>query len=409
MGEVYPLLQKAGYLVVKSNSGRILVDGKPYAPHNEHIYCWAIDGSDIEDFGKRLRVHAFNRGIGFRKPVEIRIKTKDGESKTSIRHIKYTIFDHTVTVSGRVVYDGQPTVLDAENNSELSVMKANSILHKGGVVDTKALPMPSAEENKIFGGKGPKGSKRNSGSCQLEDYVTLTLDVVIECQFSYGDEAKPLRELVELMKANGIRHLRCESPFRPDSAERRSEAAFIEFQKNGDPYCVDFGETYFLQHLTKDIFKEEIERAAAKKSGEVTEDDYGHLETMGGELVDAFVTHYTVEEILVNYGYVQKVGTNQFCHPTIGSADYTVEERDGWVYTTNERDPLFRKMGRDPFGVFAALGHGDDVREALKYAGDNLLVIDNESWNKEARRRYAQKKSADGLVEDDDPQLSLGC
>lgn len=121
--EAFPLLIGVGYLIAKSNSGRISVDGKPYAPNNEHIYCWAKDSTDIERFGKVALVHSFSLGIGFKR-------TWGGAP----RH--WTMFDPSVFGSGREVFDGCPTV----EGKGLSVMDADSQLVQGDMVNTKALP-----------------------------------------------------------------------------------------------------------------------------------------------------------------------------------------------------------------------------------------------------------------------------
>ncbi len=234
MIEAYPMLKGVAHLIVKSNSGRILQDGEYAYPNNEHIYTWAKNADDIERFGKVALIHAFSRGVGFRR---------EGNNHP------WSMFDPTVFVSGREVYEGCPTV----KGKGLAVEKANAVLIQGGLLDTETLRNPSKVEQDKAGMK--LGKSKHGASYTITDSSCLTLDTVIELE---DGVSKRLRDIVAYMVEEGIDKVRCQTPFRPEST---SMNGIIRFTNSGEPCFHDNGSTitYLLRHLSKDMFKDQIE------------------------------------------------------------------------------------------------------------------------------------------------------
>lgn len=116
-------------------------------------------------------------------------------------------------------------------------------------------------------------------------------------------------------------------------------------------------------------------------------------------LIDAFNRVYTCEEILVNYGYDQR--GNAFRHPNSQSGSYSgsINPETGRYRTFSPNDPLYvegDKSGHNAFSVFQVLQHNRDQKAALRDAGDNIIKIGSESWNKVKRRIHEQEKAKKG-------------
>ena len=228
MCEAYPMLEGCGYLLNRSNSGRVLHKGLQTAKDNFHVYVQAKDAGDIERFGKSALIHSFTRGVGFMK------ENKNGGFRP------WSIFDPTTFSREREVFDGSPTIL----NNELSILKSEVYHSPGPVVDTSKLTTPNIEQQESI---GMTLDVNKDGGIHLSNNVSLTLDEIIEFK-DFGRIT--LREFIE--KADGIR-ARCQSPFRQDS---KSMAAYINFTKSGDPFLHDVGTAtnYYLRHLNSDVF-----------------------------------------------------------------------------------------------------------------------------------------------------------
>ncbi len=121
----------------------------------------------------------------------------------------------------------------------------------------------------------------------------------------------------------------------------------------------------------------------------------------GGNLIDVFNQTYLVEDVLRWAGYKQK--KNTFRHPNSESGSYSANVKDGRVYTFSSNDPLYSNGGgaHDAFSAYAVLFHGGSNKEALKEAGDKLILIDGESWNKVQQREYARRLGEDAIKDVD--------
>jgi hypothetical protein len=111
-------------------------------------------------------------------------------------------------------------------------------------------------------------------------------------------------------------------------------------------------------------------------------------------LIHAFNAAYDVAGILLQAGYSQRGHT--FRHPNSQTGSYSASmAKDGRVHTLSSADPLYTggNGGHDAFSVFEVLVHNGNQNKALIDAGDNLLSIGDESWNRVKQRKYMQNKN----------------
>lgn len=115
-------------------------------------------------------------------------------------------------------------------------------------------------------------------------------------------------------------------------------------------------------------------------------------------LFDAFNECYDLASLLTANGYAQR--GNRFRHPNSESGSFSASIKDGRVHTLSTSDPLYTdgKGAHDAFSAFTVLEHGGNKDAAKIYAGDNLLFIGNESWNKVVQREFMQNKAKEKVM-----------
>lgn len=117
-------------------------------------------------------------------------------------------------------------------------------------------------------------------------------------------------------------------------------------------------------------------------------------------LIDAFNGSYDVGSILTQAGYdeghTDAKGTH-YRHPSSETGNYSacVFHESGKVFTVSSNDKLYNdgSHAHDAFSAFRCTIHNGDINAALKDAGDNWIMVGNDSWNKVAQRNYMQDKS----------------
>jgi hypothetical protein len=116
------------------------------------------------------------------------------------------------------------------------------------------------------------------------------------------------------------------------------------------------------------------------------------------KLFDAFNECYDLASLLTANGYDQR--GNRFRHPKSESRSFSASIKDGRVHTFSPNDPLYTdgKGAHDAFSAFTVLEHGGNKDAAKIYAGDNLLFIGNESWNKVVQREFMQNKAKEKVM-----------
>lgn len=155
----------------------------------------------------------------------------------------------------------------------------------------------------------------------------------------------------------------------------------------------------------------ELERLSneAKSKREELKSNFGTKSSALPDLISSFKQAHTVQDILLQAGYVQRGDT--FRHPHSESGSYSASVKNGRVHSLSSNDPLFTGGGgggaHDAFSAFQILNHNDVRDAALKDAGDNWLMIGSESWNKVKQREYDQQRVKDAFSprgEDDTPR-----
>lgn len=125
-------------------------------------------------------------------------------------------------------------------------------------------------------------------------------------------------------------------------------------------------------------------------------------EDSGLNLIATFNETFSVEEILLDAGYDQN--GNTFRHPDSESGSFSASVLDGRVHSLSSADPLYTGGSgggaHDAFSAFRVLEHDGDLNSALKDAGDNLLKINGESFNKLRQKEYFQKLNKDSISSD---------
>lgn len=117
--------------------------------------------------------------------------------------------------------------------------------------------------------------------------------------------------------------------------------------------------------------------------------------------VDEYNDLYQVEDVLIKYGYVQhELHLDRFMHPASGTGSFSATVRNNRVHAMSAEDPLctMRAEGgslgaHDAFSAFTVLAHNGDTKAAIKDAGDNILFVGDEHWNKVKQREYKEEES----------------
>lgn len=189
-------------------------------------------------------------------------------------------------------------------------------------------------------------------------------------------------------------------PNRGDYYESRSERAGRDLSLASD----------WVQDLASHAEQQRREREAVKKAQEAAQKASQELQaaktTQGFKsAIDAFNAAHYVGDILTQQGYDQNpVNPNLYRHPNSESGNYSASvQRDAKgvarVHSLSSADPLYTGGGgtgaHDAFSAFAVLAHNGNRDAALKDAGDNLLRIGGESWNKVRQREYTQNNALD--------------
>jgi hypothetical protein len=111
------------------------------------------------------------------------------------------------------------------------------------------------------------------------------------------------------------------------------------------------------------------------------------------DLIGAFNSCYTVQEILLKAGYDQR--GNTFIHSNSESGSYSAGVKGERVHALSSNDPLYSngKGGHDAFSAFRVLFACGDQNQALKLAGDEWLLIEGVPFNQAMRAKQLANAS----------------
>lgn len=251
---------------------------------------------------------------------------------------------------------------------------------------------------------------------KFEDIVDLNANLLI--YFSSGATLEKLKCRVLIPLAIGVSYQVYEAVLTllndkleargliPDRAlERAGQVVYLP--NKGKLYdSAIYGNSYFDPHHSMDkelddYFKAEttkieaarIEREARQEQARIKRESI--VWDQYSRPIDAFNATYTVDEMLLKYGY-DFDGKHNYRHPNSESGSFSASVKDGRVYSLSTNDPLHTadssNGAHDAFSVFCTLGHGGNQVAATKDACDNWLLINGEPWNKVSQREYMENK-----------------
>ena len=271
LAKILPGVEQLTYVETPSTSSRVLNQGKPIGSGNSHVWIKVKDPDHIERVRGLVPVLAAQHDMTWPKPRYSRSETGKvvGKSLT-------TILDPSVWTSGRLVFDGEPTVGEG-----LTVMHLRPILHRGehDTLDLSLVKRPDEAQLREIERKTGIAVQADGGGVRITA-SDLTLDTEIE---SKNHGILSVRQIVE----RGITgKLRCQSPFR----DSQSWAAFLSFNDDGIPFVFDSGTD--VTHWLDESAHQELKtiQATALLNGrlpKVVEDCAAALET---ESINALAT-----------------------------------------------------------------------------------------------------------------------
>ncbi len=145
-----------------------------------------------------------------------------------------------------------------------------------------------------------------------------------------------------------------------------------------------------IKHQTAQIEREARNTQALAKRQAITTSKYTRP-------IDAFNDTYTVDEMLTKAGY-DFDGVSNYRHPRSESGSYSASVLNGRVFSLSPNDPLHTadasNGAHDAFSAFCTLFHGGDQNAAITDAGNNMLLINGEPWNKVAQQEFTQQKNS---------------
>jgi len=113
---------------------------------------------------------------------------------------------------------------------------------------------------------------------------------------------------------------------------------------------------------------------------------------------DTFNQAYTPQDWLTSAGYDQR--GDSFRHPNSEKWGYScgVQMNNNGelrAHTLSTNDPLYTagQGAHDAFSTFCTLFHGGDNKAAAREAGNKLLTINGEPYNKFIQREHMQKQA----------------
>ncbi len=193
---------------------------------------YVADPADIERFRSSVIVRAAQADMTWPKPRFSRIE----EGKVVGTSLA-TIVDPSVFTSGRLVFDGQPTV-----SAEFTVLPLNAVVHQGEheALDTAAATLPDVKTIKEISRKAGVEMNVRMGSNGLK---VTTNDLTLATEIETKENG--IVTVRELIKRGATEKIRCQTPFRASE----SWAAFYSVNPDGIPFVYDNGTstTHWLQ------------------------------------------------------------------------------------------------------------------------------------------------------------------
>lgn len=183
----------------------------------------------------------------------------------------------------------------------------------------------------------------------------------------------------------------------PDRANERcgqlcflpNKGAYYEAAVRRDNVFLDAAHVWADRLQEKEAALRKHEQAIEERRSQARERKASASISGEPNLIDVFNAQYPVEDILLQAGYEQR--GNRFRHPQSQSGSFSASVQDRRVNSLSTADPLYSKGqgAHDAFSAYTVLFAGGDSGRALRQAGDEMVMIGEESWNAVKRREYA--------------------
>ena len=239
---------------MRSSSARVRRPGEPERGPS-HIWMKVNDTQKVDILRAAVDIMQVNAGLSFECPNRSR-----ADRTKIISRPRRGLFDTSVWNPGRIVFVSRPDITAAPghvlDDADVGIVDGAPSLDISHIREPDAAAL---RDYKIRTGISRALRRSRSGGLSQVSRGELTLETEIEVR----GVVKTLRQWVEDMKPGD--KLRCEAPFRVSS----SEAAFVAFDKSGEPFVHDSGTatTYRLSTPLGDLVEEFNERYAMVNEG----------------------------------------------------------------------------------------------------------------------------------------------
>jgi len=224
MSNLVPGWEGTGYLLLPSNSSRVLKNNKPAKLGGGwHAFVQVEDATDVARFGTSLLTHSLDTPYGFRRPIFNRTTNEQQGSRP------WAIFD-PCTLQGpeRPLFEGRPQLW----GPGLSVAPVQAELVPGGRLNTRLTEVSQDQAVRVAEKTGYDVQRTKDGAQVSVKLVSedLTLDTLVITRKG----KMTVRDFWE----SGLKKVRAQSPFRKVS---KSWAAFLNRHHDGVPFLFDTG------------------------------------------------------------------------------------------------------------------------------------------------------------------------
>ena len=249
-----PGIGKVACVEMRSSGARVRRPGEPERGPS-HIWLRISNPSRLDVLRAHVEIAQVNAGLSFECPHRSR-----ADRTKIIARSRRGLFDLSVWNPGRIVFVARPDITAAPghvlDDADVGIIDGAPSLDISHIREPDAAAL---RDYKIRTGISRALRRSRSGGLSQVSRGELTLETEIEVR----GVAKTLRQWVEDMKPGD--KLRCEAPFRVSS----SEAAFVAFDKSGEPFVHDSGTatTYRLASAAGEVIDELNARYALVSEG----------------------------------------------------------------------------------------------------------------------------------------------
>ena len=237
LDELLPGIAGAARVLVPSSMSRFVRDGRPVTSKNFHLLVQVADPREISRVWPQLLVKAFQTPLspwddevmlGFMRPL---YATADPD--VVIGHRPWSIFDVTTGSPERLLFEGAPVSKSvglevAPPAPEATLGERLDLSKFVDVEDTPPFEAATGDRVHI------KRARNGALPGRVVDVTFTAPDLSFDQELITKNGPTTVAEL----QRKGVTHVRCQTPWRPESV---SFASFFGVHKNGTPFVYDSG------------------------------------------------------------------------------------------------------------------------------------------------------------------------